>query len=53
MKGLDNYFRTQLARYQAELDEPEAEPVPCIYCGHDLDDNDDCHNSECPEAYPC
>lgn len=49
MKGLDSHFRGQLARYQAELDEPdEAEPVPCVYCGHDLDDNDDCHNPDCP-----
>lgn len=50
MQGLDSHFRGRLAEYQAELDEPEDEVEPCIYCGHDLDDNDDCHNPDCPEA---
>jgi hypothetical protein len=53
MKGLDSYFRGQLARYQAELDEPEEdepEPIPCPFCGHDLDENEECNNPDCPEA---
>ena len=52
MKGLDSYLRSRLAAYQAELDEPEPEPVPCVYCGHDTDEHDDCHNPDCPEAKP-
>ena len=49
MKGLDSYFRGLLARYQAEIDEPEPEPVPCVYCNHDTDEHDDCTNPQCPE----
>ena len=49
MKGLDSYLRGQLARYQAELDEPEPEPEPCIYCRAECDEHDDCTNPECPE----
>jgi len=50
MKGLDSHFRGQLARYQAELDEraEEPDPEPCPYCGHDMDEHEECHNPDCP-----
>jgi hypothetical protein len=52
MKGLDSYFRGRLAEYQAELDEQAEEPdaEPCVYCGHDTDENEDCHNPDCEEC---
>jgi len=49
MKGLDYYFGCMLADYLDAPDEPEAEPVPCVYCGHDCDEHDDCTNPDCPE----
>jgi hypothetical protein len=49
MKGLDYHFGCMLVDYLDASQEPEAEPEPCPFCGHDLDDNDDCHNPDCPE----
>jgi len=49
MQGIDNHYRTLLAQHQAELDEPEAEPIPCVYCGHDTDEDENCTNPNCPE----
>ena len=49
MKGLDAHFRALLAQHQRELDEPDPEDVPCIYCGWALDD-ETCTNPDCPEA---
>jgi hypothetical protein len=49
MKGLDYHFDCMLADYLDAPDEPEAEPAPCVYCGHDCDEHDDCTNPDCPE----
>jgi hypothetical protein len=47
MKGLDYYFDCMLADY---LDAPaDPEPVPCVYCGADCDDDDNCTDPDCPE----
>ena len=46
MKGLDYYFGCMLADYLDEPDEPEAEPCP--YCGHDMDEHEECNNPDCP-----
>jgi hypothetical protein len=24
--------------------------LPCVYCGHDTDENEDCHNPDCEEC---
>lgn len=49
MKGLDYYFDGLLAEYLDAPEEPEAEVLPCIYCGHDCDEDDNCTNPDCPE----
>lgn len=46
MKGLDYYFDGLLDEYLNQPEEPE--PVPCVYCGADCDENDDCTNPDCP-----
>ena len=48
MKGLDYHFNKMLADYLNEPEDPE--PEPCVYCGHDLDEHDNCTNPDCPEA---
>ena len=50
MKGLDYHFGCMLADYLDEPEEPEAEALPCVYCGHDLDENEDCYNPDCEEC---
>ena len=46
MRGLDYHFDKMLNDYLNQPEDPE--PVPCPYCGHDLDADEECHNKDCP-----
>ena len=50
MRGLDYHFGCMLADYLDAPEKPEAEALPCVYCGHDLDENEDCYNPDCEEC---